>query len=236
MAAKENLAQTLHSPRLAGSKPGPAMQRYVDIAEIRDDTVVLKDGTVRAVLAVSSINFSLKSEEEQEAIISAYVGFLNSLEFPVQIVIQSRRLNIEDYLNRLSESQRTQTNELLRAQIADYRQFVSELISLGQIMSKRFFVVVPYDPLTNKRKGFFSRVQEVLSPGAAVRLKESRFQERRKSLISRVDAVVSNLSSMSLAATMLDTQSLIELYYSAYNPDLYETQKVTDAGRVRLEG
>ena len=236
MAEKEKLAQTLHSPKLAGQKPGPAMQRYVDIAEIKDDIVVLKDGTVRAVLAVSSINFSLKSEEEQEAIISAYVGFLNSLDFPVQIVIQSRRLNIEEYLNRLADAQKTQTNELLRAQIADYRQFVSELISLGQIMSKRFYVVVPYDPLTNKSKGFFARLQEVLTPGAAVRLKEARFQERRKSLLSRVDALVSSLSSMSLAATMLDTQSLIELYYGAYNPDLFESQKVTDVSRVRLEG
>jgi len=236
MADNKKTVETMHSARLAGSKPGPAMRQYVDIAEIRDDIVVLKDGTVRAVLAVSSINFSLKSEEEQEAIISAYVGFLNSLEFPLQIMIQSRRLNIEDYLNRLADSQKTQTNELLRAQIADYRQFVSELISLGQIMNKRFYVIVPYDPLTNKRKGFFARVQEVLTPGAAVRLKEARFQERRRSLMSRVDSVLSNLSSMSLTATMLDTQSLIELYYSAFNPEIYESEKVTDTGRIRLEG
>ena len=209
MADEKQLVQTLNSPKLAGAKSGPAMQRYIDIAEIRDDIVVLRDGTVRAVLAVASINFSLKSEEEQEAIISAYVGFLNALDFPLQIVIQSRRLNIEEYLNRLAEAEKTQTNELLKAQIADYRQFVAELISLGQIMSKRFFIVVPYDPMTNKRKGFFSRVQEVLSPGATVRLKESRFQERRKSLLSRVDAVTSNLASMGISATMLDTQALI---------------------------
>ena len=89
---------------------------------------------------------------------------------------------------------------------------------------------------TNKRKGFFSRVQEVLSPGATVRLKESRFQERRKSLLSRVDAVTSNLASMGISATMLDTQALIEVYYSAYNPDLFESEKVTDVGRIRIEG
>lgn len=231
----EKKMETLYNPRLAGSKPGPAMQRFLDIAEIRDDVVVLKDGTVRAVLAVSSVNFSLKSEEEQDAIISAYVGFLNSLEFPLQIVIQSRRLNIEEYLLRLSESQRTQTNELLKAQIADYRQFISELISLGQIMSKRFFVVVPYDPLTNKRKGFFARVQEILTPGNAVHLKESRFIERKESLMSRVNAVLSNLSSMSLTATMLDTQSLIELYYEVYNPDLFETEKMSETGKIRFE-
>ncbi len=234
--AKKPITETMHSPRLAGAKPSAATQRYLDIAEIRDDTVVLNDGTARAVLAVSSINFALKSEEEQEAIISAYVGFLNSLDFPIQIVIQSRRLNIEDYLNRLAEAQKLQSNDLLKAQIADYRQFVGELISLGQIMSKRFYLVVPYDPFTNKRKGFFSRVQEALTPGAAIRLKEDRFQERRRQVMSRVDAVVSNLSSMSLSASLLDTQALIELYYASYNPDLFETEKLVDVGKLRVEG
>ncbi len=235
MAAAAKKIETLNNPRLAGAKPGPAVQRYLDIAEIRDDVVILRDGTVRAVLAVSSVNFSLKSEEEQEAIISAYVGFLNSLDFPIQIVIQSRRLNIEDYLNRLAEAERGQANELLKAQIADYRQFVDELISMGQIMSKRFYVVVPYDPMSNKRKGFFTRAQEIFTPGSAVHLKEERFQARKKSLMSRVDAVMSNLASMSLTSTMLDTQSLIELYYSVYNPDIFESEKMVDASRVRLE-
>ncbi len=233
--AKKELMETMHSPKLAGGKPGPAMQRFLDIAEIRDDIVVLKDGTVRGVLAVSSINFALKSDEEQEAIISAYVGFLNSLDFPVQIVIQSRRLNIEEYLLRLAESQRQQTNELLRAQIADYRQFIAELINLGQIMSKRFYIVVPYDPLTNKQKGFFSRVQEILTPGSAIRLKEDRFIARKQALMSRVDAVMSNIASMGLGATMLDTQSLIELYYQSFNPDIYESEKLNDISRVRVE-
>ncbi|TAL19018.1 hypothetical protein EPN90_04725 [Patescibacteria group bacterium] len=233
MAKKE--IQTLHSPRLTGGKPGPATQRYLDIALVRDETVVLNDGTLRAVLGVSSINFALKSEEEQEAIIAAYVGFLNSLDFPLQIVIQSRRLNIEEYLNRLAESEKQQTNELLKAQIADYRQFVGELVSLGQIMSKQFYVVVPYDPFTNKRRGFWDRLQEIFTPGAAVRLKEERFQERRKTLMSRVDAIVSNLSSMSLAARLLDTETLIELYYSVYNPELYESQKLNDPSKVRIE-
>jgi len=122
----------MQSKKLAGSKPGPATQRFLDIAEIREDTVILKDGTLRAVLLVSSINFALKGEEEQEAIIAGYVGFLNALEFPLQIVIHSRKLNIEDYLIRLVEAEKTQTNELLKAQIADYRSFVGELITLGR--------------------------------------------------------------------------------------------------------
>lgn len=216
-------------------KPGVATQKRLEIAEIRDGMVVLRDGTVRGVIAVSSINFALKSEEEQEAIISAYVGFLNTLEYPLQIVIQSRRLNIDDYLARLKQSELQQSNELLKTQIADYRSFVASLISLGQIMSKRFFVVVPYDPLTNKRKGFFSRFKELFSPAVVIRLKEERFAERKKSLDARLAQAMSGLGSIGLDARPLDTQSLIELYYEAYNPDIRETQKLTDVASVRAE-
>ena len=93
----------MQSKKLAGSKPGASTQKYLDIAEIRDDVVVMKDGTLRAVLLASSINFALKSEEEQEALISAYAGFLNTLEFPLQVVIQSRKLNIDNYIERLKQ-------------------------------------------------------------------------------------------------------------------------------------
>lgn len=213
----------------------PSTQQYLDIAEIKEDVVVLKNGTMRAVLLASSVNFALKSEEEQEAIISSYVSFLNALDYPVQIVVQSRRLNVEDYLERLNQAHKEQTNDLLKAQIADYRQFVGELISLGQIMSKRFYVVVPYDPLTNSRRGFFAQLREAISPALAIRLKEERFQERRKELFGRVDHVVSNLGSMSVTAVPLDTQSLIELYYTAYNPDVAETEKLTDVAQLRVE-
>src|SRR3989338_4007256 len=102
----------------------PATQTYLPIAEIKDGTVLLKDGTLRSVLLVSSLNFALKSEDEQNAIISAYVGFLNSIDFPIQIVVQSRRLQIKPYLERLIKMELEQTNELLRIQTADYRSFV----------------------------------------------------------------------------------------------------------------
>lgn len=225
----------MQSKKLAGPKPGPATKRHLDIAEIREDCVVLKDGTLRAVLLVSSINFALKSEEEQNAIIAAYVSFLNSLEFPLQIVVQSRKLNIEDYLERLKKAEKEQTNELLRMQIADYRQYVSELVEMGDIMSKRFYVVVPYDPLTDKRKGFWARLSEVIRPGAAVHLSEERFKRRRRDLMTRVEHIQMLLSSMGLSSVILDTQSLIELYYSIYNPEVAETEKVTDTAKVRVE-
>jgi len=222
----------MQSQKLAGPKAGPAAQRFIDIAEIKEDTVVLKDGTLRAVVLVSSINFALKSEDEQSAIISQYVSFLNALEYPLQIVIQSRRLNIDKYIDRLRENEKSQTNELLRAQISDYRAFVQELVTLGQIMQKQFFVVVPYNPLSDLRKGFFQRLSEVFSPALSVKLAEDRFLKRRADLVSRVGHILGGLQSMGLKAVMLDTQGLIELFYRVYNPDVFDTQKMQDTNKL----
>lgn len=213
----------------------PPTQAYLPIAEIKDGVVILKDGTIRAVMIVSSLNFALKSEDEQNAIISAYVGFLNSLDFPVQIIVQSRRLQIKPYLEQLQEIERNQTNELLRVQIADYRAFVSELVEIGQIMTKRYYVVVPYDPLSNKKKSFFSRFKEVLKPMVSIRLKDERFEKRKEDLDTRVRQVEGGLSSIGLSAIRLDTQALIELYYSTYNPDIAYAETLGDITTLRVE-
>lgn len=226
--------QDMQSKKLAGSKPGPATQRYLDISEIKEDVVIMKDGTLRAVLLVASINFALKSEDEQQAIIQAYVAFLNALEFPLQIVIQSRRLNVDGYLDRLRENEKNQTNELLRMQIADYRNFVKELVEIGQIMQKQFFVVVPYNPASDVKKSFMSRLQESFTPALSVKLAEEKFRQRKNDITSRVGHIQSALGSMGLKAVQLDTQSLIELYYRVYNPELLDTQKMTDAEKLRV--
>ena len=225
-------------PATAPLKPkaGPATQRYLDIAEIRDDMVIMSDGTVRAVMLVSSINFALKSNEEQEAIVQAYITFLNGLEYAIQIVIQSRRMNIDAYLQSLVEQQRTTTNDLLRGQIADYRTFVGQLVELGEIMQKRFYVVVPYDPLTNKRKGFFSRFQEALSPVFAAKLSDLQMDERRQQLSRRTEIIAGEFLSMGLQVARLDTQGLIELYYDCYNPDVFEAQRLGNVNQVGVEG
>jgi len=225
----------MQSKQLAKPKPGPATQRYLDIAEIRDDMIILKDGTVRAVMLVSSINFSLKSSEEQEAIIQSYMTFLNGLEYPIQIVIQSRHMNIDAYIASLDEQEKKTTNDLLRTQIADYRNFVKELVVLGEIMQKKFFLVVPYDPVTNKQKNFFSRLSEALSPSAAANLNQKQMQDRRDQLSRRVEIIMSGLTSMSLQAVRLDTQGLIEVFYTAYNPDLFEQERLTDLSKIRYE-
>jgi len=210
-------------------------QDMVDIAEIRDDVVILKDGTLRAVLLVSSINFALKGEDEQNAIIQAYASFLNSLDYPLQIVIQSRKLEIDKYLENLKTREKEQTNELLRMQISDYRNYILELLELGEIMSKKFYVVVPYNPLSDKKKGFFNRLMETFSAPKLIRLKTERFNHHRNELMQRLEFIISGLNSMSLSAVSLDTQGLIELYYNTYNPETAKNQKMVDINKIRIE-
>jgi len=225
----------MQSKAMAKPKPGPSTQQYLDIAEIRDDMVIMKDGTVRAVLLVSSINFALKSADEQEAIIQAYMTFLNGLEYAIQIVVQSRKMNIDAYMARLAEQQKKTENELLRAQIIDYRNFVNELVDLGQIMQKRFYLVLPYDPATNKQKNFFHRLEQALSPTAASKLNQKQIAERIEQLSRRADMISGQLGSMGLAAVRLDTQALIQLYYEVYNPDLFDSERMTDLNNILHE-
>lgn len=216
-------------------KKAPATQKYLEIAEIKEDVVILKDGTLRAVLLVSSINFALKSEDEQNAIISSYMSFLNSVDFPLQIVIQSRKLNIEGYLARLKAVEKEQSNELLKMQTADYRQFVEELIEIGDIMNKQFYLVIPYDPLSDKQKSFWSRLKELFTPAAILKLSAKKFKQRKRGLDQRVSHVRANLTSIGLHSEILDTQSLIELYYNIYNPALAEQQKLVEVGKIQVE-
>ena len=213
----------------------PPTQAYLPISEIKDGVVILKDGTLRVVLLVSSINFALKSDDEQSALISAYVGFLNSLDFPLQIVAQSRKLQIQPYLDKLFTLEKNLNNELLKVQMADYRAFVKELVEIGQIMTKRFYVVVPYDPLSNKKKGFFTRFKEIFKPATAIRVKEERFQERKQDLESRVRLVSGGLEGMGLQAVQLNTQALIELYYTTYNPEIAFAEQLQPVDQLQVE-
>ena len=209
------------------TKKTPSTQQYLNIAEIRDDSVVMKDGTLRAVLLVSSINFALKSEDEQNAIISGYISFLNSLESPLQIVIQSRKLNLENYLVDIKKAEQEQTNDLLKLQTAEYRKYITELVELGDIMTKRFYIVVYYNPASNNKRGFWQRAGDVISPTKFISLNQKEFVRRHRDLFSKIDRILSGLSSMGLRATVLNTQSLIELFYNTYNPILQENQKQT---------
>jgi hypothetical protein len=210
-------------------------QQYIDIGEIRENTLIMKDGTLRSIILCSSINFALKSEDEQNALVQGYMEFLNSLEYPLQIVVQSRRLDIEEYINRLKEAEKKQTNELLRVQIAGYLDFIIQLIEIGEIMTKKFFIIVPYSAFGAASKSFLSRLKEAFSPGAKIKLKREKFLQYKQELDLRVGNIQSSLNSMGLESAVLDTQGLIELFYNIYNPKTSQSQKLKDVSQLGVE-
>ncbi len=222
--------------KLVRKKVTSSTEKFLDIAEVKEDTVIMRDGTLRAVILVSSINFALKSEDEQNAIISAYVSFLNNIDFPLQIVIQSRELNIENYIKSLKQKEKEQTNELLKMQTGEYVQYIQELISMSKIMNKRFYVVLAYNPLSDKQKGFFSRFFDVFKPAILIKMKSNIFQRRKVELARRVDNIIAGLGSIGLQSVQLDTQSLLELYYNTYNPATSINQKLVDVNQLRVDG
>ncbi len=210
-------------------------QDLLEISDIKDDMLLLKNGTIRGVLMVSSINFALKNQDEQTAIISAYSSFLNSISYPLQIVIQSRGLDIDEYLLKLGETAKQQTNELLRIQTIDYIQFVQELLVGQSIMSRKFFLIVPYSVLGDNKKGFISKLSNLFSASSVVKLKRKQYDEYREKLLRRMGHVQSGLEGIGLQSVMLDTASLIELFYNCYNPGLSKRQKLKDVDKIRTE-
>jgi hypothetical protein len=215
--------ETLHSKRLTKQDAmGKATQAFVDIAEIKDDVVVLKNGALRAVLMVSSINFDLKSTQEQEAIVANYQNFLNSLDFPMQIVISSRKLNINPYLGMLETKEKQQPNELLRFQIAEYRNFVKNMVDASDIMTKSFFIIIPFALTEAKKESFVDRIRTALNPKQIMLEKKMEFENFKSQLWQRVDHVMAGLGGTGIRMAPLSTEELIELYYNAYNPGVTE--------------
>jgi len=210
-------------------------KQLVEVADIRDNVVFLKNGSLRAVIEVSATNFELKSEAEQTAILQNFQNFLNSIDFPLQIVIQSRKLNIDGYLEKLKVIEKQQTNELLRVQIADYLDYIKELISLGEIMTKRFYLIAPYNPQSDKRRNFFQRLLSILAAAGTVKLSRDEFERYAEALGKRMEFLISGLASTGLTAVRLDTQGLIELYYNSYNPELGEQQPLASLEKIQVE-
>lgn len=217
------------------SKSARASQEFLPIETIRDGVVALKSGQgLRAVLMASSLNFALKSEEEQDAIVFQYENFLNSLDFPVQFAVQSRRLNIQPYLDSLASREKEETNDLLKVQIGEYVEFIRTFVELTNIVAKSFYVVVPFQPTLAERRGggflaglrsLFGRSPAAPAGGAAEA--EDEFERFKRQLLQRVDAVSLALRRMDVRLAQLNTEELVELFYGLYNP--------TEAQRIREE-
>jgi type IV secretory pathway VirB4 component len=217
------------------SPEGMSTQKYVDVEEIRDGVIVLKNRSLRSILLVSSINFDLKSTEEQDAIIQQYQSFLNSIDFPAQILINSRRLNVEPYLDFLEEKEKKQTNELLRLQIGEYRNFIKNLTEVSNIMSKSFYIVVPFSPIENKEGGVFSKLSAMFAPKQEILKKRESFETYKNQLWQRVDHIISGLSGIGLKIVPLETQEIIELLYNSYNPNVYKSVIIKEVEKIELE-
>lgn len=191
-------------------------QDFLPIEQIREGVIVLKNKALRGVLMVSSVNFALKSEEEQNAVIYQFQNFLNSVDFTCQIVIQSRRLNITGYLDRLKDLEKKQENELLKIQTAGYREFIQGLVETGIIMAKTFFVVVPYT--IGEGYGETPTGKKLFAMPKLPTLTEDAFQRCKTQLWQRMEFLALGLRRCGLKAVPLSTPELIELFWALHHP------------------
>lgn len=196
-------------------KASPASQKFVEIKDIKDDVAVLKSGKLCTVLLASSINFALKSEDEQHAILLQFQQFLNTLDFSLQLYVQSRRLNINPYLEMLSGLEEKQDNDLMRIQLREYIEFIKTFTTEVSVMSKNFFVVVPYSPT---KLNLTSTFTNALSKSNTAVTAESSFAEQRVQLAQRVAIVEEGLNRLGIRTATLKTDELVEFYYHIYNP------------------
>jgi len=191
-------------------------QQFLEVDQIREGVLLLKNKSLRGIIMVSSLNFALKSGDEQEAIIYQFQNFLNSLDFSLEIVVQSRMVNITGYLDKLEELEKKQENELLKIQTGEYRNFIKTLVAGGQILSKTFFVVVPFTlvelPGMQKEKGVFKKSDKPTQT-------EEQFQRAKIQLWQRVEFVTLGLKRCGLQCVPLNTSEIIELFWSLHHPE-----------------
>ena len=220
---------------LSSNKPQASTQAYLDIAEIKEGTIIMRDGSLRAVLVVSSINFSLKSAQEQNALINSYQNFLNGLEFPIQILMQSRKLDIHPYLDKLRSVMQQQTNELLRMQTQEYVEYIGKLIEFASIMNKTFYVIIPLTTIAVKT-GFMSRISNLFNPAAEITLKKQDFEKGRDELLKRINQITSGLAGMGMKTIGLNTEELVELMYNSYNLNTASPIKIKSIEEINMAG
>lgn len=183
-------------------------QDFIPIKEIKEGVVILKQAGWRNILMASSINFDLMSEEEREAVIYQFQTFLNSLDFGIQILIQSRKLNLKPYLKQLEEIEGAQENELLKIQAAEYRDFIKSLSEMSNLISKNFYIVVPYYPPMKEK------------------MTEKEFKKWKGQLNLRSEYVISGLKSTGVTAVLLGSEEILEFLWGFYNPDAAEKETI----------
>jgi len=203
-----------------------ATQTFVPIKEVRDGVVILKDGSMRAILIASSVNFALKSGDEQTAIISQFQQFLNSLDFTTQFFVQSRQLDIRPYIALLEKRYVEQTDDLMKIQIRSYITYIRDFTERANIMSKSFFVIVPYDPpIASRKEGILGGL---LGGNKTEAQADASFSDHRQQLEQRVAVVEQGLVRTGVRTAMLGTEEAIELFYKLFNPgELEKPMQIT---------
>lgn len=198
---------------------------------------IMNDGSFRAVVGCESINFDLMSNEEREAAEYSYQNFLNSLYFPVQILIRSTKVDIGPYLDKLSTLRRSQDNMLLGVLMDDYMNFIQIISEETNIMQKNFYVIVPYFPtgdlsnLKNASKGIFGNMFSA-NKQQRVMINQETYTKGKEELTNRINSVMSGLMQMGIRTTQLNTKQLGELFYSSYNPDTAVRQPLLDTSEM----
>lgn len=204
-------------------------QEHLPIEDVVDNIVLLKDGSCAMVMRISSVNFDLLSEREQGALVYAYGGILNSLNFPIQIVIQSTTKDVSSYAANLLLIEQKQTNPLLKARIASYRRFIEEIVKKNDVLSKIFYIVVPFSVLELGIKSVSRQIIPGMKKGQQAGLpyeKEYIIEKAKASLEPKKEHLVRLFSRLGLDIKPLDTRELIELFYKIYNEDTAVTQKI----------
>lgn len=207
-------------------------QEHLPIEDIIDGVAILKDGSAASVLKVSSVNFDLLSEQEQSSLIGAYGGILNSLNFPVQIIIKSDAKDIGSYLKRLDEAEAKQENPLLKERIKKYRKFIEEMIKRNDVLSKSFYVVAKFSSIelgikSAGKQGLMGLVKGSKNVGLPYP-KEYILEKAKASLEPKKDHLIRLFSRLGLEIVQLNTQELTELLYKIYNPKVSENQKLRE--------
>lgn len=207
---------------MAAKKPVASTQQHLDIDDIRDNIVILKNGNAISILQTTAVNFDLLSEREQDSMIFAYAALLNSLTYPIQVVVRSKRMDVSNYLKLLAEAQQKAANEQIAYQIGLYSNFIKELVSRNQVLDKRFYIVIPYAGTTLSQA---LTLPSLFMKKAPVEDKWHVLEKAKVNLGPKIDHLVKQVSRIGIKAHQLTTEELVEFFYDLYNPDVSLEQK-----------